>query len=141
MAVDREQLLRPSAITLTASPISLSVRDDAQAFHHPEEPRHLRLHALLSLREMRHEERRALHPAVVLVHRRPRAVPLGLALLPVPLVRRVRAVVGQGPDLMVPRRLDLVRVEVQLVRRCFALVLRDDPAHLAVRTGVQVRVR
>ena len=135
MAVERELL------GLAAAAIAFVVRNDAQTLHQAQKPRHLLPHTLLALREVGDEERRALHAPVVLVHRVTRALPLRLALLPVPLVRRVRAVVGQGPDLMVPRRLDLVRVEVQLVRRCFALVLRDDPAHLAVRAGMQVRVR
>ena len=103
VAVDREQLLHPSAIILTTtSPIALSVRNDAQALHHPQEAGHIRLHALLALREVRNQERRPLHPPIILVHRRPRAVPLRLALLPVPLVRRVRAVVGERGDLVVP---------------------------------------
>ncbi len=127
VAVDRELLWR----RLAAAAIPLVVRNDAETFHQAQEARHLGLDALHALGQMGDEERRALHAAVVLVHRVARALPLVLALLPVPLVRRVRAVVRERRHLVVPRRRDLVRVEVQPVRRRLALVLEDDALDLA----------
>ncbi len=128
-------------LLLTTTPIALTVRDHTQALHHCQEPRHLLLHALLTLRQVRNKERRALHPAVILVHRVARTLPLRLALLPVPLVRCVRAIVRQRRHLVVPRRLDLVRVEVQAVWCGLALVLEDHTLNLALNARRQILVR
>lgn len=134
MAVERELLL--------AAPVAAALGcADAEALHHAHPAVHLRARRLLARGEMLDEERRALHPAVVRVHVVARALPLVLALLPVPLRALVRRVPGHRAQVVVPRALDRVRVEVEPVRRGLALVLVHDAADLARRARAQVRRR
>ena len=111
-----------------------------QPLHHSDKAVHLFFHLLLPLLEMRDEERRPLHPAIILVHAIARTIPLGLTLLPIPFVTRVRHVPSKRSDFVVAGSDDLIRVEVQPVGRGLALVLELDTGDLALDAGLQVFV-
>jgi hypothetical protein len=79
--------------------------------------------------------------SVVAIHRITGSIPLFLALLDVPFVTVIATIIRNGLEVMMPRRLDLVRVEMQAMRSGLTLVLTDDTSDLALNASLKIRLR
>lgn len=142
-----EYILQTQVMTVQSKLLRLVLRRRprwcrwGKPLHHPHPSRHLPPHGHLPVRQMGHQERRPLHPSIIAVHRIPRALPLLLALLQIPLVALIALVPRHRPQLVVPRRADLIRVEVDPVRRGLPRVLLDHARGLALRARGEVGLR
>ena len=138
-----EDVLQTQVMQIEAELFGLSagvLYESHQSLHHALPSVHLFSNTLLPLVQMSDQEGAPLMTSVVTIHSITGSIPLFLALLDIPFVTVIATIVRNGLQVMMPRGLDLVRVEMQAVWSGLTLVLTDDTSSLALNAGLKVRL-